>query len=268
MKQYRELTIQNNFMFTKVMSDERLMKKLLERIFPSLNIRDLKVVIKEKTLDEFASVHGIRIDVYSENDEAVYAIEMQVLNRGISPKRGRYYQSVIDTSLLNRNEDYEELKPQYIVFICPFDPFGDKMMMYTFRNLCIENGRELQDGTAKIYINCACDQKDDYPELKPFAEYVMGHISEDAFVREIDASVELARLDPIGRSEYMHWQEELREREKIGLEKGEENERVRVIYLLMKDGKSFEEACAFLQLSIEETEKIRRLLNEQPVSEF
>lgn len=150
------------------------------------------------------------------------------------------------------------------------------MMMYTFRNLCIENGRELQDGTAKIYINCACSQKDDYPELKPFAEYVMGHISEDAFVREIDTSVELARLDPIGRSEYMHWQEELREREKIGLEKGEkiglekgeENERVRVIYLLMKDGKSFEEACAFLQLSIEETEKIRRLLNEQPVSEF
>lgn len=96
----------------------------------------------------------------------------------------------------------------------------------------------------------------------------MGHISEDAFVREIDASVELARLDPIGRSEYMHWQEELREREKIGLEKGEENERVRVICLLMKDGKSFEEACAFLQLSIEETERIRRLLNEQPVSEF
>ena len=47
MKQYRELTIQNNFMFTKVMSDGRLMKKLLERIFPSLNIRDLKVVIKE-----------------------------------------------------------------------------------------------------------------------------------------------------------------------------------------------------------------------------
>ena len=66
----------------------------------------------------------------------------------------------------------------------------------------------------------------------------------------------------------MHWQEELREREKIGLEKGEENERVRVIYLLMKDGKSFEEACAFLFFSIEETEKIRRLLNEQPVSEF
>ena len=106
MKQYRELKIQNNFMFTKVMSNEGLMKKLLERIFPSLNIRDLKVVIKEKTLDEFASAHGIRIDVYSENDEAVYAIEMQVLNRGISPKRGRYYQSVIDTSLLNRNEDY------------------------------------------------------------------------------------------------------------------------------------------------------------------
>ena len=48
MKQYRELTIQNNFMFTKVMSDERLMKKLLERNFPSLNIKDLKVVIKEK----------------------------------------------------------------------------------------------------------------------------------------------------------------------------------------------------------------------------
>lgn len=47
-KQYRELTIQNNFMITKVMSDERLMKKLLERIFPSMNIKDLKVVIKEK----------------------------------------------------------------------------------------------------------------------------------------------------------------------------------------------------------------------------
>ena len=78
---YSKLTISSNFIFTRVMRDPRLLKKLLERVMPEKSISDLNVVIEEKTFDEFYDAHGIRLDVYSENEESVFDVEMQVLDR-------------------------------------------------------------------------------------------------------------------------------------------------------------------------------------------
>ena len=42
----------------------------------------------------------------------------------------------------------------YLIFICPFDPFGKGRHIYTFRNLCVEDKKlELSDGAIKIFLN-------------------------------------------------------------------------------------------------------------------
>lgn len=112
--EYSRLTISNNFIFTRVMSEPKLMKQLLKRIFPRKRITDLRVIIEERSLDEFHDSRGIRLDVYSENDEAMFDVEMQVLERDLPPKRACYYQALIDAAALRKGEDYRKLKEQTV----------------------------------------------------------------------------------------------------------------------------------------------------------
>ena len=54
-------------------------------------------------------------------------------------RRTRYYQSMIDTDLLETGADYDDLNKTIIIFICPFDPFGKGRYIYTFRNFCAQD---------------------------------------------------------------------------------------------------------------------------------
>ena len=200
---YSDLTISNNFIFTKVMSDKELMKELLEKILPERRISDLKVISEEKTMEEYPDVHGIRLDVYCEDENAMFDVEMQVLEKDLPEKRARYYQSIMDSSALRKGEDYRKLKDQYVSFFCLYDPFGANMMVYRFRNRT-EEGTVLKDGAEKIYINCLAEEAGRYESLRPFAEYVRGRKSEDAYVKKVDRSVWMANRNPQWRKEYMY----------------------------------------------------------------
>lgn len=54
---------------------------------------------------------------------------------------------------LKPGEDYNDLKPNYVIFICTFDPFGKKLYRYTYENYCRETNLPLEDGTTKIFLN-------------------------------------------------------------------------------------------------------------------
>ena len=165
-KPYEELTISENFIFTKVMSDKEMLKGLLVRILPDLNIDDIDIVIKEKTVSEFNDSHGVRFDVYAKNGRRMFGVEMQVSKRYFAVKRSRYYQSASDMEDLEKGKTYDDLKDQYIIFICPFDPFDDNMLVYTFTNRCHETGKELGDETTKIFINCTGENSEKYSSRK------------------------------------------------------------------------------------------------------
>ena len=40
------------------------------------------------------------------------------------PKRMRYYQGMIDLNILEKGENYKNLKKSFVIFICTFDLFG------------------------------------------------------------------------------------------------------------------------------------------------
>jgi predicted transposase/invertase (TIGR01784 family) len=48
-------------------------------------------------------IHGVRFDIYATDDKgSAIEIEMQVINTGALPKRMRFYGSMVDTQLLER----------------------------------------------------------------------------------------------------------------------------------------------------------------------
>lgn len=187
LKTLEDLTIRDDYMFSKVMSFQKICKEFLEAIFwkklaPLTNKGEEKTVEIEKI--EYINVEerikttyehkGVRLDVYIKDKiGTVYNIEMQVINQKNLAKRARYYQAMIDSSLLLKNSDYNLLNKSFIIFICPFNLFDGERQIYTFKNFCEENKNiSLEDEATKIFISTKNKKdKNISANLEAFLEY-------------------------------------------------------------------------------------------------
>ena len=153
-KKFEELTISDDFMFCVVMQNSRFCKKFLETIL-GVKIARIEYPDAQKTINITPDAKSVRLDVYLEDDQdTVYDIEMQNAPKPNLPKRMRYYQGMMDLNLLNKGEDYTELKKSYVIFVCTFDPFMQGRHIYTFENLCKEDTNlALGDDTKKVILN-------------------------------------------------------------------------------------------------------------------
>lgn len=138
-----KLTLSNDFLFKHVMLRKRICKHILEELFHT-KIADITYLEAEQTLDVYPDSHGIRLDVRIADDtDTHYNLEMQVKNPVSRtgefqlPKRTRYYQAMLDTDMLQKGQDYDELSPTYIIFFCLFDFFEDSQRIYTFKRRCL-----------------------------------------------------------------------------------------------------------------------------------
>lgn len=219
---WEQIGISNDFLFGKIMRNPRLCKKLLELILPELDIDRIEYPELQKTIREDADARSVRLDVYVRDGKGtVYNVEMQAANTRELPKRSRYYQSMIDLQLMDKNQSYKELNQSYVIFICLTDIFGYGHHIYTFENLCREeNGLPLGDGTKKIFLNASSGKRDVSPQLKAFLDYVAGRPSEDEFVKELEEAVKEAKRNREWRHEYMTLLMRDQENQEIGRAEG------------------------------------------------
>jgi len=102
-KSIDDLTIQDDYLFKKVMKNPEICSKMLERI---LHIKVGKITYheEEKSLDMTLESKGVRLDVYVQDEGGtVFNIEMQTTNyRSELKLRGRYYQGMIDQDLMEK----------------------------------------------------------------------------------------------------------------------------------------------------------------------
>lgn len=260
-KKWEEVGLSDDFMFGKVMQDSDLCRKLLERIFPNINIEHIEYPELQKTIKPDSDAHGIRLDVYVRDDKnSVYDIEMQAVDTKELPKRSRYYQSIIDIQELDAGRYYKELGQSFVIFICLQDVFGEGRHKYIFENRCCEDTNlVLQDGTQKIFLN-ASGTKDDVSEaMKKFLDYVAGKISDDPYVQELEAAIIKARNNQEWRHEFMTLQ--MRDRENI--EKGIEQGKRKLIIEALQNGTSPEELISVLKIPAEEVYEIAKELEKQ-----
>lgn len=191
-------------MFSKIMRNAKLCKKLLEVIL-GIEIDHIEYPEAQKVIDLTLESKSIRLDVYvKDNQHTVYNVEMQTTNPKNLPKRSRYYQSMIDLHLIEKGNDYSELNKSYVIFICTEDIFHMARHIYTFKNVCMENPElVLGDDTTKIFLNAASVMDDVNGELKNFLSYIASGTPVDDFTYELEAAVTMAKNNEEWRLEYM-----------------------------------------------------------------
>jgi len=208
----RKYSIRNYMVFGLVMKHERLAKACLERIL-NKKIARLEYIEVEKDENVSISAHGVRYDVYCENEDAIYNIEMQAYVVDALGKRSRYYQDMMDMNLLRKNESYSKLRHNIVIFICTYDPFKMGYHMYTFENRCRqEPSLLLDDATSKIILNTK-GTRDDVPKpLQMFLHYIETGEALDEYTAEVDQTVDLVQNDDRWREPIMTAEEYMKER--------------------------------------------------------
>lgn len=122
-KKFKDLDLSDAFMFAAALQDERTCQLVLEIILGK-SIPKVKVH-SEHTILYNSNFRSVRLDVYAEDEVRVsYDLEMQNADEKNLAKRSRYYQAEMDVSSLRPGEDFNELRPSCIIYICTFDPFG------------------------------------------------------------------------------------------------------------------------------------------------
>ena len=156
MKKLKELTLLSKFLFDQTMDIPEAHEAALRIILGNENIRLLDKPQTEKEIRTAPWLRSIRLDVYALDEElTLYDTEMQAEKKDDLIKRSRYYQSLIDSSLLEPGSvDFNGLNDTCIIMITPFDLFGAGKYRYTFSSCCVEDkGISLNDGAVRIFLN-------------------------------------------------------------------------------------------------------------------
>lgn len=230
MKKYDELTFTDDFLFSKILyHNTDLCRELLEVIL-NKKIREIRAVEYQKTVDVRYNSRGVRFDVYAENDEEVYDIEMQVADDPDMVLRSRYYHSMLDMDQLEKGDNYSVLKPTYVIFLCK-NKCGiiAQRPVSTYTMTCREDStEELDDGVVTIIVNAAMEHAESSgksDELSSLLRYIhTGSMDrEDSrLVRRIEQEVIDARQHRKWRADYMTYEEHLERAYDKGLEQGRE----------------------------------------------
>ncbi len=228
-KQFKDLDLSNAFLFAAALEDEETCRLVLECI---LGTPVGKVKVKTERNVLFSSdFRCVRLDVFASDEWNVdYNLEMQNTDEKNLPQRSRYHQAEMDLSSLKPGQDFKELKPSVIVFICSFDPFGKGLYRYTFEPRCLELDFPLEDGTRRIFLSTKGTNESDVPkELVSFLRYVMD--STDAYVErtkewklgKIHERIKTLKQSRELEERYMQFEELLKREHDEGLEQGYKN---------------------------------------------
>ena len=278
-KTLEELTIKDDFMFSKVFSgDLKLAKRLVELVI-GRKVKDIKYHKSQVTVDEFYNSKGIRLDVLLEGDSEWINVEMQNQDLQDLIKRNRYYTSLLTVQSLTPGKKYKDLPNGISIFITSFDSlkYGyEKYVCYekaygedtNGKNIDITESIQYDGGYAKIYLNVGNvipEHRASNPELRELLDYFRTSIPTNSFTEDINKRVELTKQDVDARFEYMTLEEKLEiEREegiekgrKEGLAEGEQNKAIEVAKnLLRMNNLSIESISQATSLSIEEIQRL------------
>ena len=230
-KTLQDLTIKDNFLFGAVMSVEENCRGFLEMVlgFPIAHV----VVSREKSIIYHPEYKGVRLDIYAEDENHThYNVEMQVKKKAALGKRSRYYHSQMVMEALESGEDYETLPDTFVIFICDFDPFDQKLYCYTFQNECRENKSvKLGDGSCTIFLSTRGENEEEVPpELVRFLKFVTADLKEsegdfqDRLVSQCQKTIRDIKTDREMGERYMTLEELLKDEKQEGrLEATREN---------------------------------------------
>ena len=221
-KKWESLTFTDDFIFSRVMRNKKLCRTLLEMIL-KVKVGKINFLTSHHAIQIDPNAKGIIMDVYLKDENKVINVEMQTSNHGDLPRRARYYQAAADIDTTPKGSEYSDLKQNYVVFICTFDPFLQGKPIYNFQNYCITYGIPipLVDGTEKIFLNTAAKDTTSLDrELRLFYDYIKGKVAQTAFTKELDATISQMKQEKEERNMYLTYSSRMMECRRDGYEEG------------------------------------------------
>ena len=204
-----ELDLLDDFLFNALLAypeyGRRFCRKFLKILF-GRDFKNLNIVTQKSYGGLDTGYHGARLDVYIEegdevevdstNVSAIYDIEPDKNNKkkdiDAIPQRTRFYHAIIDRRCLKSGQSYDRLKKVFVIFICPYDPFGDDRMIYTIRNQCVENPElPYDDGARTIFLYTKGKKGRDNESLSQLLDYMENTTRENAVTEELEAIQEM-----------------------------------------------------------------------------
>ena len=69
--------------------------------------------------------------------------------------------------------EYRDLPNEYVIFICDFDPFGEKKYRHNCATYCKETGKRIEDGRRTVFLSTVGKNPEEVPkELMKFLDFV------------------------------------------------------------------------------------------------
>lgn len=219
---WNSLTITNRFMFYKVFTTYPDVCKRMLEILLGIKIAKIEYPKGERVFEIDYDAHSVRLDIFTQDKNHLYDIEMQVESEEDLPERARYYQGIMDSASLKPGEPYKNLKDSIVIFICLSDPFGRGEAKYEFENLDVKNGKsKLGDRTKKIFFNVAkYDKITDDEELRTLLGYFSASKTDSVFTASLEKLVKIARHNEQWRQTYMTLERWKYYTEREGIRKG------------------------------------------------
>lgn len=269
-KAFEELQLKDDFMFSIIMRNPKFCKPFLERVL-GIKISRIEYPKSQDTIDLSADAKSVRLDIYVEDDgNSVYNIEMQTTENGNLAKRTRYYQGMIDLGILEKGENYRNLKRSFIIFVCTFDLFGEGRHIYTFENRCIQNPAiRLGDDAVKIILNTKGIMDDITPEMKKVLDFIDGKEASDDYTKALEKEIESVRNNEKWRLDYMTLQMKYQEKYEQGVQQGiergiergiqqgiEQGKIQAAVKMLKKNQLSIDDIASYTGLTVEQVEAL------------
>lgn len=143
--------------------DDDFMSKVFDKNIDAtqllLNIilerKDIKVVSVDAQREYKTAIgHSVKFDIFAtDKNDKPYDIEIQRSDKGASPHRARYNNSVLDTYLLEKGKDYSSLIETYIIFITENDVLKKNLPLYHIERTVLETNELFDDGSHIIFVN-------------------------------------------------------------------------------------------------------------------
>ena len=221
-KRLEDLTFTDDFMFSQVMKNKEICKEVVETIL-GIKVGKIEFLTSQYEIEIDPEAKTIAMDVYLRDEKKIINVELQNGHRLEMPKRSRYYQAAADIDNTSPGELYSEMKDNYVIFICTFDPFLQGKAFYKFENICLNEDKPLRlnDGTYKIFLNTAADDLTLLdPELKLFYDYIRRGTADSTLTEKINSSITELKENRETRRKYMTYTTRIAEAKSEAREEG------------------------------------------------
>ena len=220
-RKLEDLNMIDAFLFDKATASVKnaiTISKVIIKRATGLDVQNIVVETEKQIPGMDLNKRGVRLDVYLTEEDMkagkdilrLFDIEPNNYYEPDLPRRSRFYQSLIDSQLLPTDTPFRKLPDIFMIWILPYDPFGDDRMIYTVKNMVVENNQIVyNDGSTKLFLYTK-GTKGGSKELKDLLTY-MEHTTfanaVDSDLKEIQEIVDNVKADSRERERFMTLQE-------------------------------------------------------------